>query len=194
MTFDMKSWLDDNVVPAINEKPLAIYSFIWNGNPPKEILVWLSTLSERCKRCGTLRGEPSGEECAAQDCDWQPEATDWAQAVKELLEDGWRFDYTREQQLVAIGNQTVKAFGGDGAPLFSPDGMASVRLFRKMEDGTGLILQVACKFWPLEPRDGLPGMTPGEHAAWAVKGFFAQFQDGNPLEVCAKYGAQFGAA
>ena len=90
--------------------------------------------------------------------------------------------------LITLQEGMVKAFGSDGAPIFNPEGMASVRLFRKEEDGTGLILQVGCQFWPVE------GMTAGTHAAAAVKGFFGLFDTENPLEVCAKYGAVFGAA
>lgn len=191
MPFDMKKWLDFNVVPLIKEKPLKIHSFIWNGNPPKEVLVWLKTELKVCKRCHNPEASPPvrGVECAGPSCNYQPDPMDWGNAVKELLEAGFRFDYTREQILVTLGSGMVKAFGGDGSPLFNQEGMASARLFRKTEDdGTGLIIQLGCQFWPIE------GATAGTHASSAVKGFFDLFETENPLEVCAKYGAVFGAA
>jgi len=191
MPFDMKKWLDFNVVPLIKEKPLKIHSFIWNGNPAKEVLVWLKTELKVCKRCKNPEASPPvmGLDCQTAGCDYQPDPMDWGNAVKELLEDGFKFDYTREQVLITLGAGMVKAFGGDGSPLFNPEGMASARLFRKTEaDGVGLIIQVGCQFWPVE------GMSAGTHASAAVKGFFDLFDTKNPLEVCAKYGAVFGAA
>ena len=117
-----------------------------------------------------------------------PEPTAWAETVKNLLEAGWRFDFTREQQLVVVNGQSIKAFGGDGAPLFNPEGLASVRLFRKTEDGVGLVIQIGCTFWETPEHE-----SPGKMAAAAVKGFFALFPTDNPMEVCAKYAVPFGA-
>lgn len=159
MTFDMKGWLDGHVVPLTQLQPESkIYSFIWNGNPPKEILVWL----------------------LANDS--------WPELGKRLiLEDGFRFDYLREQQMVQIENGMVPVFGGDGAPLFSEDGMASMRLFRKEDDETLLILQLGYKY-PAQP-----GRKPSLVASDGVKAFFELF-DESPLTVCSKYGAVFGQA
>ena len=171
MPFDKKKWLDSHVVPLIEDNDLRIHSFIWNGNPPEDILVW-------------LRIFPAGGDDDPKEIELDPMR--WAVAVKELLEQGWRFDFTREQQLVNLTGGVIKAFGGDGAPVFNKEGMASVRLFHKQDDGIGLILQIGCQFWSVE------GLTAGMHAAAAVKGFFGLFDTENPLEVCAKYGASFG--
>lgn len=168
LPFDNKKWLDEHIVPLIKDNDLRIHSFIWNGNPPKEFLTW-------------LRIYPAGGD-DKEDLD----PLRWAAAIKELLEQGWRFDFTREQQLINLKEGVIQAFGGDGAPVFGKEGMASVRLFRK-EDAIGSIIQIGCQFWSVE------GLTAGMHAAAAVKGFFELF-DENPLEVCAKYGAPFGMA
>jgi hypothetical protein len=169
-----KKWMDANVVPLLKENNLKIHSFIWNGNPPKEVLVWLHVT------------HPSMMECQVETT--SPEPTAWAETVKRMLEAGWRFDFTREQVLVVVDGQNIKAFGGDGAPLFSPEGKASVRLFKKTEDGVGLVAQVACTFWETPDHE-----SPGKFAAAAVKGFFALFDTTNPMEVCAKYAVPFGA-
>ena len=170
-----KEWLDNNVVPLLKENSLKIHSFIWNGNPPKDVLVWMRVTHPSMMRCEmeTTYPEPSA----------------WGETVKKMLEAGWHFDFTREQQLVVVNGQNIKAFGGDGAPLFSKDGMASVRLFKKTEDGVGLILQVGCQFWDCDEH-----ASPGAMAAAAVKGCFAQFDTDNPMEVCAKYAVPFGQA
>jgi hypothetical protein len=187
-----KEWLDFNVVPLLKENHLQIHSFIWNGNPPKEVLVWLRTdpiMSHDCTRCHIPRDRPEkGVDCMTAGCSYseKKEPCYWAMAVKNLLENGWTFDYLREQQIVMIEQGRISAFGGDGAPVFNPEGEASVRLTRKTEDGVSLILEIGCQFWPVD------GLDAGKHAASAVKGFFAQFDTENPLEVCAKYAAPFG--
>ena len=170
-SFDMKKWLDTNVVPLAQQQPQSqIYSFIWNGNPPKEILVWL-----------TVESEPTEEKPFA--------AGAWPELVRRLIkDDDFRFDYLREQQMVQLEGGLVPVFGGDGAPLFAKDGMSSSRLFKKMDDGICLILQVGCKYPPKDE------MSPGQHASSAVKGFFGLFGDEDPLTVCSKYGAVFGQA
>jgi hypothetical protein len=167
----MKKWLDTHVVPLTQQEPQSsIYSFIWNGTPPKEILVWL-----------VVEHEPT------DDKPFNPAA--WPELVRRLVVDqDFKFDYLREQQMVQLENGLVPVFGGDGAPLFGKEGMASARLFRKQDDGISLILQVGCKFPPLE------GMSAGQHASAAVKAFFSLFGDENPLTVCSKYGAVFGQA
>lgn len=194
-SFEMKEWLDQHVVPLKNKSPLSrIHSFIWNGSPPKEILVWLL--------CGDQHFVPTSRACGkstelAERAIKQPEQPekpafkphDWPDLLRRLLDkDEFRFDYLREQQMVAIGDGLVPVFGGDGAPLFSKDGMASARLFRKMEDGICLILQLGCKYPKTDE------LTPGMHASSAVKAFFKLFGDENPLTVCSKYGAVFGQA
>jgi len=208
--FEMKKWLDENVVELLHNE-LKIYSFIWNGDPPKEILVWLiaekrvgppEKLDPKCRRCGIPRSRPEKIiDCAQPGCDFTPEAVEvigdemraalaapaefdpalWPTVVKRLLDDGFRFDFLREQQMVQLEDGLVPVFGGDGAPLFAKDGMASVRLFRKMDDGISLILQVGAKY-----PDGLG-------AAAGVKSFFGQF-DTNALEVCSSFAAPFGQA
>lgn len=169
--FDMKKWLDENVVPLTTQQPQSkIYSFIWNGNPPKEILVWLLAESE-----------PTEEKPFA------PGA--WGALVHRLItQDGFRFDFLREQQMVQLEGGMVPVFGGDGAPLFGKDGMASARLFKKNEEGICLLLQVGCKY------PSTSELSPGQHASAAVKGFFGLFGDEDPLTVCSKYGAVFGQA
>jgi hypothetical protein len=153
--FDMKSWLDKNVVPLLADTGLQIYHPFWNGVPPKEVLV-------------ILLSQPSP-------------ASAWPTAVKKLLDGGFRFDFLREQQAIAMEGGLFKAFGGDGAPLFNAEGTASVRVFKKLEDGVGLILQVGCKY------------PDGAEAALATKAFYAQFEE-SPLSVCQTYGATFGQA
>ena len=187
-----KEWLDKNVVPLLKENHLLIHSFIWNGNPPKEVLVWLRTnavISENCTRCGVPKSRPEkGLDCAQTGCGYsdKKDPMRWAVSVKNLLENGWTFDYLREQQIVVIEQGRISAFGGDGAPVFNPEGEVSVRLTRKTEDGVGLILEIGCQFWPEAELDA------GKHAAAAVKGGFPLFDTENPLEVCAKYAAPFG--
>ena len=165
--FDMKSWLDKTVVPllAIN-KTLSIYSPFWNGVPPKEVLVIL------------MAGQGDDE--------FDPAA--WPGVLKSLLDEHkFRFDFTREQIAVSHDNGLINLFGGDGAPLFNPDGLASARVFRKEEDGTGLILQVASRF------PSTDNLSPGQHASAATKAFYSLFEE-SPLEVCQTYGALFGQA
>jgi len=153
--FDMKTWLDTHVVPLLAPHGLSLYHPFWNGVPPKEVLVILLA---------------------------QPEpASSWPAAIKALLEQGFRFDFLREQQLIPMDSGMFPAFGGDGAPLFNPQGTASVRLFHKREDGVNLILQVGCRY------------ASGEEAAAATKAFYALFEE-SPLSVCQTYGATFGQA
>ena len=159
--FDMKNWLDQHVVPLLKETALEIYHPFWNGIPPKEVLVILLS---------------------------QPDpASAWPTAVKKLLDGGFRFDFLREQQAIAMESGLFKAFGGDGAPLFNAEGTASVRLFKKVggEEDSGrwvnLILQVGCKY------------PEGTDAALATKAFYALFEE-SPLVVCQTYGATFGQA
>lgn len=165
--FDKKKWLDTHCVPLLGtgEDKLSIYSALWNGDPPSEVLVFLLAP--------------------------EAHASSWGLHVKRLLDDGWRFDFLREQALVKSDTGLIPIFGGDGAPLFGKDGMASVRLFRRIVDerdevtgsrsGVSLILQVGAKF------------PSGIDAAAAVKGFFALF-DQNALAVCQSFAAPFGAA
>ena len=180
--FEMKKWLDKNVIePLTHQEPKShIYSWVWNGTPPKEILVWL------------LAGPPEKEADPSSPPSSDPPPFDpasWPKLIRRLLEeDGFRFDYLREQQMVEVAGSLIPIFGGDGAPLFAKDGMASARLFRKGEDGISLILQVGCSFPATEH------LSPGLNAAAAVKAFFGLFGEENPLTVCAKYGAVFGQA
>lgn len=169
-SFEMKQWLDTNVVPLLAGPPaISIYHPFWNGIPPKDVLI-------------LFRTDTVGEDVEPFD------PTAWPKAAKRLLDDsGFRFDYTREQMAVQVESRVFNLFGGDGAPIFNKDGMASLRLFKKMDDGIGLIAQIGCEY----PAEG--EMSPGEHAAAATKGFYAQFEE-NPLEVCRKYGAVFGQA
>lgn len=153
-SFSMKKWLDEHVMPLLQDTGLKLYHPFWNGMPPKEVLAVVTS---------------------------DPELDAWPTAVKKLLDGGFRFDFLREQQAIALDGMVFKAFGGDGAPLFNAEGMASVRLFRKASDGKGLILQVGCKY------------ASGEDAAAATKRFYAQFEE-SPLTVCQTYGTQFGQA
>ena len=154
-SFNMKQWLDNNVVPLLADTALKIYHPFWNGMPPKEVLV-------------ILLSEPEPAEA-------------WPSAIKKLLGGGFRFDFLREQQLIGMDSGMFKAFGGDGAPLFNNEGTASVRLFKKVDDGINLILQIGCKY------------PDGGSAALATKAFYAQFEE-SPLSVCQTYGATFGQA
>lgn len=177
--FDLKGWLDSHVVPLTRrEPPLKIYSFIWNGDPPNEVLVWLHTGQDEN---GTVRVEHDvdGKELPVREA-FDPTA--WPRAVKHLLEaEGFRFDFLREQTMVALPGGNITIFGGDGAPLYNAQGMASARLFRKEDDGVSLILQVGCQY------------PSGEDAAAATKSFYQSFEE-SPLEVCKKHGTTFGQA
>jgi hypothetical protein len=188
MPFEMKDWLDREVVPVLHND-LKIYSFIWNGDPPKEILVWLlaeprpPALPERpAPETVDAAVEHIGDDMRNALADPPPfDAALWPAAVKRLLDAGFRFDFLREQQMVQLDGRLVPIFGGDGAPLFGQDGMVSVRLFRKTEDGTALILQIGGRY-----PDGLG-------AAAAVKAFFGLFDRSAP-EVCASFSTPFGQA
>lgn len=194
MAFEMKEWLDQHVVPLTqSDPPLRIYSFLWNGDPPKEILVWL------------LAGlpaplAPTGD-FDETDCPDKPDipatglpeagadfdVTAWARAAKHVVDAGFRFDHTREQQMVQVEGGLVPVFGGDGAPLFGKGGLASLRLFRKMDDDIALIVQIACQF------PGSDALSAGQQAAAACKEFYALFNE-SPLDVIRVHGAVFGQA
>lgn len=165
-TFDMKKWLDSHVVPLLNDE-LKIYSFIWRGDPPNEILVWL------------LAG-PTREQQKEQE---PLDHTIWPRAIQRLVQnESFRFDFTREQQAVKTADGAViTIFGGDGAPLYNQEGSAAARLFRKEDDGVNLILQLGC-FYP-----------DGKDAAAATKGFY-EAMGGNPLELVERFGAVWGQA
>lgn len=163
--FDRKSWLDTHVVPLLHQEPPAsIYTVFWNGAPPTEVLVFLLADTQ--------------VPASAPDT---PPADPWPRLVKRLLESGFRFDYLREIQLVQLEGKQVPLFGGDGAPLFDKSGAASARLFKKLEDGTNLILHIG-HIYPT-----------GLDAAVAVKSFFGLW-DANPVDVCAQFSAPFGQA
>jgi len=158
--FDRKTWLDNHVVHLLHQEPPAsIYTVFWNGAPPKEVLVFL------------LAGQ--GPATVPDDA--------WPRLLKRLLDDGFRFDYLREIQLVQLEGKQVPLFGGDGAPLFDKSGAASARVFKKLEDGTNLILHVGHRY------------PAGVDAALAVKAFFGLW-DTNPIDVCASMSAPFGQA
>lgn len=194
--FNMKKWLDREIVPLLaGPPPLRIYHPFWNGMPPKDVLVVLMAGGEtqdNCIRCHQPKGiEVKGIDCAATGCtygtgEFEPSA--WPAATKRLLsENGFRFDFTRDQLVINYEGGVFNAFGGDGAPLFNQEGMASARLFKKASDGIGLIVQVACQYKPTAE------LGAGEHAAAATKAFYGLFEE-SPLEVCQKYGAIFGQA
>jgi hypothetical protein len=152
--FDMKTWLDEHVVPLLSDTGLKIYHPFWNGVPPKEVLV-------------ILLSDPSPQSA-------------WPKAAKHLIEAGFRFDFLREQQAIALEGGIFTAFGGDGAPLFNEEGTASVRLFKRV-GAVNLILQVGCRY------------SDGIVAAAATKAFYGLFEE-SPLSVCQTYGATFGQA
>lgn len=174
--FDKKEWLDKHVVPLLAGKPpLFIYHPFWNGIPPKDVLVILT--ANKPKRIETdIPHEDDGFDGSA-----------WPHAVKRLIDENeFRFDYTREALAIQHEGSLFNMFGGDGAPLFNPAGLVSVRLFLKIED-IGLILQITCHY------PSTTDIPAGNHASAAVKAFYALF-DVNPLEVCHKHGALFGQA
>lgn len=194
--FEMKTWLDKEVCPLLaGPPPLRIYYPFWNGVPPKDVLVVLMAgagSSDSCTRCHQPKGQPAkGSDCLSPGCNYEDQTFDptaWPAAAKRLLaNEGFRFDFTREQIAITHDGGIFNAFGGDGAPVFSPDGMASVRLFRKASDGIGLIVQVTCQY------RSTGELSAGEHAAAATKAFYGLFEE-SPLEVCQKYGAIFGQA
>ena len=203
--FKMKEWLDTNVVPLLSTD-LKIYSFIWNGDPPKQILVWLVAACCPLARTGaagpdaareralvgqTLQGEAASTRAAGDDELAEPEPFDPAQWPRAAHD--FRFDYLREQQMVQLESGLIPIFGGDGAPLFGKEGTTAVRLFKRMDDGIDLILQVGCLYPASTAGADAPALSPGQHAAAAVKGFFGLF-DVPALEVCQKFSAPFGQA
>lgn len=156
--FQRKQWLDDHVVPLLSGEPkLEIHHPFWNGEPPEEVLILLKPLD-------------ADDESA------------WPRACHRLIkENNFRFDLLREQQQVPMGNVVFILFGGDGAPLFNDEGFASIRLLRKEEDRTSLILQVGYKYVDV------PTASAG------VKQFFELF-DTDPVSVCQRYASVFGQA
>ena len=179
MSFEMKKWLDQNVVPLTRKHvPSKIHSLIWKGTPPDEILVWLLTGDDQ-EATATEGGSTP----------FNPKF--WPTLVHKLIvEDGFRFDYLREHVTVPVNGEAVSAFGCDGAPLVGKNGMASVRVYRKMDDGIGLILQIGSKY------PGVPELKyePAKAAAQGIKDLFARFEGVDPLEVCSQYSVAFGAA
>jgi hypothetical protein len=126
--FNLKSWLDENVLPAIAEEPkLQIHSVLQDRPPgagaPVAVAVW------------TLSPTPQG----------------WAPSVKRVLErPGFSFDFLRAPQLVTEPDQVpITLFGGDGAPFFSKSGAAMVRLFRRCGE-VDLILEIGHRFPSVE--------------------------------------------
>jgi hypothetical protein len=204
MAFEIKSWLDSHVVPLLaGSPPLKLYSFIWKdadgAEQPTDVLVWLHAGDklveldkEPCTCEAIIRAMSVTPEDAKGDCPrhqyeaMQPpicfDPLAWPQAAKRLLDnEGFRFDFLREQLAVVLEGGTISVFGGDGAPLFNEQGMASCRLFRKEDDGINLIVQLGCQY------------PVGVDAAAATKVFYAQFE-GSPLTVIQRYGALFGQA
>lgn len=105
----------------------------------------------------------------------------WSGHVKRLLEtENFRFDHLRDVQLAPVPGGHVPLFGGDGTPIYGPNGMVSVRLYRKQADGCGLILQPGCRYKPLQ-------------ATAAIKQFFASFNL-PPFEVIERFKAVWGQA
>ena len=158
--FDKKAWLDEHVLPILKAHALLLYHPFWLGLPPKQVLAI----------------------CIAQP---DEDGSLWSAPVKALLDEGWRFDFLREQVgIVMDTGEMFKAFGGDGAPLFNEEGTASCRIFKKVgpdDARVGLTLQIGCRY------------PTGIMAAAATRAFYAQFKE-SPLDVCQKYGAVFGAA
>lgn len=121
MTFEIKKWLDTNIVPLVDEKPVSIHSFLWrnpdarDNHEGKIIHVWLLAESD--------------------------DLSNWPQHCAELLlEHGWTFDFLRDAELAQVNENQVQLFGGNGAPMFGPSHMVSCRLF-KIIDGNHCILQ-----------------------------------------------------
>lgn len=188
MAFEMKEWLDEHVVPLTQvSPPLRIYSFIWNGTPPKEILVWLLAGLPAAPELEPDEPVPDILNAGLPESGDDFDETAWACAAKRIIDAGFRFDLTREQQMVQVESGLIPVFGGDGAPLFGKAGLASLRLVRTLDDGITLILQVACQF------PGNDQLSPGQHAAAACKGFYSLF-DESPLDVIRVHGAVFGQA
>jgi len=123
VSFDIKKWLDQHVVPLLAGEPQAlIHSELHRGDPPEEVLVFL-----QAKEPGT-----------------------WPLLAKRILEtSGFSFDYLREQAMVRVGDSIVNIFGGDGAPFFNKNGMALARFYKAIPEGDrhiGLILDVGGKY------------------------------------------------
>lgn len=123
--FDLKRWLDGNVVPLLGGEPaLELHSVLTNRSTdpgrPDVVLAW--ALSKT--------------------------GTDWAPTLKRLLDgDGFSFDFTRAPQLVTVApGKTLTLFGGDGMPFVGKNGMAMARLYRRCDDGVDLILEIGHRF------------------------------------------------
>lgn len=173
----VKEWLDQNLIPLLTgPPPMRLHSFIWKGDPPDEILVWLLADGRTPK----AQKNDQGEIAPSLEGDFDPDA--WPASVQRLLtHESFGLDYTRESIMVQLAGGLVPVFGGDGSPLFGPSGMASVRLYKKFPDGVGLILQLGCQY------------QDGTSAAIAVKGLYQQLGT-NPLELAQQFGAPWGQA
>ena len=181
-SFDKKKWLDDHV--ASIHPQIEMYAFFWNGDPPKEVLVYCKAKREPIDREKAAEAGAEAEAEAAEDTGAETsegEVATWPDLVHILIEKGFRFDATRDVQVVEVDGSKHVLFGGDGCPMFNKEGMVTVRLLRKEEDGTNLIIELGHQY------------EVGTGAMDAVKQLFSSF-DCDPLEVPRKYGTAFGAA
>jgi hypothetical protein len=201
--FSQKAWLDQHIVPLLAPLGLSLYSVLWNGNPPAEVLVFLLAGTQPAPASNA-----NADAAVEDDAEREPEdESEWARvaraaaalsratsapvmqlldpgawpiAVKALLDAGFKFDFTRDIQMVRTDNGIVPIFGGDGAPQIGKNAMASVRLWGKLES-VAVILQIGCKY------------PTALDAAAAVKAFFGLYGD-DPRVVCQKLAVPFGAA
>jgi len=122
MSFELKKWLDQNVVPLLQSE-LQIHSFISKPGPdgikPEKVLVWLVAKDD----------------------------SSWPAIVKRLLSfPGIYFDFLRDAEVVELNGAKVAIFGGDGTPFIGSNCMAMTRLFHKTEDGIELLLEVGRRY------------------------------------------------
>ena len=134
-----KDWMDKNVIPVKGD--LKIVSFLWKGDGPEEVLTF-------------LEGEDHNM---------------WCSEVKRLLQDEkFAWDFHRDPAPHPHNEKTIM-FGVDGAPFINKKHHILCRLFKKVEDGTALILDISTK------------TDSALKATNALKEFFDSFNGENPF-------------
>ena len=154
---DTKAWLDRHVIPLCTpDPPLTFHSELHrtSGNGAfEQVIVFL------------LAPTPEG----------------WGPAVKRLLDAGGvYFDYLREVHVARLPEKAVTLFGGDGTPFIGANGMATVRLFKRLEDGTTLLLEVGHQY------------KTAVEAAAAIRGFCELFTGISVVDLYTRFRPPFG--
>lgn len=97
-----------------------------------------------------------------------------------LTKHDFRFDYYRDIAPVAVDGKRVILFGADGAPFITQDATVLVRFWKKLDDGRGLILDIAQKF------------SKALEAQACIRSIFKLFEPATPVQVLATFQPPFG--